>query len=368
MGLKYRRATLQEDAHRFRGTVLVTFVMVGVTVVAARADEAADRAYLHQVGLRGLSAYFVLDGETSLNKMLRRAGQLQKDVTDAQSRRSDTERQAALSNKLVVQYAQQRRALRQRLPRARSVRERNQIVTALNELGDRMTVLAAQGGESQPLKAAQVKAGQAEEEFVRQILAIRQLVDQVQGRYAKLAADTKVTAAIARVNAATGTRRRLGPSRTFLRNVRQLEKMEARVLSESIPLRAARSGLMFVTATVNDAQAIELAVDTGASIVLLPEETARKAGIRIPVSGPNLQLQMADGRTVAAAQTKIDSLRVGKFTATDVACAILPKAFGAAAPLLGQSFLRNFSYQIEPHSARLILTKVKVDGQVEKER
>jgi clan AA aspartic protease (TIGR02281 family) len=344
-----------------RCATLIATCAVSAGCAVAHADDAADRARLRDLGLRPLSAYYVLDGEVALNKIMRDVGQLQKELADAQLQRSDVERQAALSTQLVVQYAQQRRVLRQRLARARSVRERNQIVTALNELGDRITVLSAQGEASQSLKTARTTAGQAQEKFAQQVIAIRRLVDQLKNRYATLAADPQVGAVIARGNASTGKSRRLGPTPTLVRNERLLKKIEARVLSESIPLRASRSGLMFVTATINGKQAIELAVDTGASIVLLPEETARKAGIRIPASGPTLQLQMADGRSVAAAQTRIPSLRVGKFTVTDVACAILPKTLGSATPLLGQSFLRNFSYQIDPHSARLILTKVKTE-------
>ena len=54
-----------------------------------------------------------------------------------------------------------------------------------------------------------------------------------------------------------------------------------------------------------------------------------------------------DNRPVTAVKVVIPEVRVGKFTATNVACAVLPPQAGDVTPLLGQSFSKRFTYQID---------------------
>ena len=110
----------------------------------------------------------------------------------------------------------------------------------------------------------------------------------------------------------------------------------------------------------NGKYAEEMAIDTGASIIALPAKMARDAGLTPTADAPKVQLQMADGHTVEGRMIYAEKVRVGKFTAEHVECSVLPPEFSDAAPLLGLSFWRNFTFKIDNEKAKLTMSKVDV--------
>jgi clan AA aspartic protease (TIGR02281 family) len=238
------------------------------------------------------------------------------------------------------------------------VREKNQIASTMNELADRITLLSQQGGQTQVLEGARAAAGQAREQYAEHVLQLRGLYDQLAERYQQLASDSEVQAAMETLNQSQGRQRRLGPTVTFRRHGATLDRLEETVFSQSVDLRKGPGGLFYVVAYLNGRHAQEIAVDTGASIVTLPEKIARQAGVDIAEDAPSITLRVADGNSFEAKQATIDTLRVGQFQVEDVTCTIIPEQFSEAPPLLGQSFLRHFVYKIDPQSGSLMMTKV----------
>jgi hypothetical protein len=115
--------------------------------------------------------------------------------------------------------------------------------------------------------------------------------------------------------------------------------------------------------TVLEAKGLKRSVSNFA----LPEETdfnkqmrATEALKKKLADAPKVQLQMADGHTVVGQMVYADKVRVGKFTAEHVECAVLPAEFSEAAPLLGLSFWRNFIFKIDAEKAKLVMSKVDV--------
>ena len=129
------------------------------------------------------------------------------------------------------------------------------------------------------------------------------------------------------------------------------------MMLEAIPLRKVANTLM-VNAVINGKKTPEMVVDSGSSLILLPAKTANALSIPVPSDAETVRLQMADGREIAGKKFKLESVRVGKFEAQKVDCAVIGPEFAAAEPLLGMSFLGEFIFKIDADAGTLTLTKV----------
>ena len=111
---------------------------------------------------------------------------------------------------------------------------------------------------------------------------------------------------------------------------------------QSLALRAAANGHVFLTAEVNGAP-IRFIVDTGASWVSLTHADALRAGVG---GALNYSIPMATANGIAkAAPVTLREVRVGQFVVDEVAATVLPEERGIS--LLGQTFLKRLrSYEM----------------------
>ena len=116
------------------------------------------------------------------------------------------------------------------------------------------------------------------------------------------------------------------------------------MLSETVELRK-EGGIYWVDVTFNGKVTKPLAFDTGASSVVLPASLAAAIGLKPGKDDPTVRTQVADGSIVEAKRMTIPSVRVGKFTVQDVVCIVMPADKEDVSPLLGQTFLKNFTHQ-----------------------
>jgi predicted aspartyl protease len=75
-----------------------------------------------------------------------------------------------------------------------------------------------------------------------------------------------------------------------------------------------------------------------------------------PERGKPVRVQVADGTTSLARQVTMPVVRVGRFEARNVECTVLPIGAGEATPLLGQTFLGEYSYRIDAGERMLLLS------------
>ena len=235
----------------------------------------------------------------------------------------------------------------------------NRIVTQMNELGDRVVLLEKELQESSPAKPAHEAAAKSREAYVEALLQIRREINKLQERYADLAADPKVTAAIADYNQAHSKNLKLGPTISLAGNDRKLKKFEETVLSDSIDIRHSDGQLWEASVVINGKAPLMLDVDTGASLVSLSYKTAIAAGLTPSDTDPTIQLQMADGRIVDAKKVVATSIRVGKFEVEKVECAVMPANLPDAGSSLGQTFLKHFTYKIDTERSKMVMTRVE---------
>jgi clan AA aspartic protease (TIGR02281 family) len=171
-------------------------------------------------------------------------------------------------------------------------------------------------------------------------------------------AESERAEAIRRMNEAESKKTRLGPGTMFVSIGKKLEGLEAKVFSESIPLRRGDGNLWYVPVVFNGKSTQEMAIDTGASVVALSWETALSLGLSPPADSRTVYVQVADGSIVPCKQVFAETVRVGKFTVEKVECTVLPAGLRESTPLLGLSFFKNFSFQIDSGSGRLIMSQI----------
>ncbi len=343
--------------------VLLTAALLALVLcpLSGRADQASAEATLKEKGLKKVNTYFLLPGETALNKSMRDVGRHKRTVIKETKALRLEEKKVDAIKKTRILYLQQRRRINLLIDNTNSVSKRNKMITAFNELGSRIELIDAQLDGNKALKAARSKVNVARESYIEELLKMRRLYDSTKEKYAGLALDGDVKAAIAEVSKAVGKPHQLGPTRPFLRNDVALKKVEDTVLSEKITLQADENGALFVSAVFDGKYTQQLAVSTSSSMCMLPHDVAKKLGVDPPADAPTVTLELADGRLVEAKLIKIKQLRVGKFIVENVECGVMPAAFSKGHPALGQSFLRNFNYKIDSDAATLTMTKIETD-------
>jgi aspartyl protease family protein len=114
--------------------------------------------------------------------------------------------------------------------------------------------------------------------------------------------------------------------------------------SRSLTVRADRRGHFQVDARV-DGRRMDFLVDTGATVIAIPEREAARLGIHPARREYTAQIRTANG-TVHGAPTRLGMIEVGGLTVRDVEAVIMPdEALGQN--LLGMSFLlrlRRFEF------------------------
>jgi clan AA aspartic protease (TIGR02281 family) len=124
--------------------------------------------------------------------------------------------------------------------------------------------------------------------------------------------------------------------------------------SAEVAVTQSRDGSV-VMATVNEQTRGRFVVDTGAGRVTITEEFARRLKID-PDSLPEAEFTMADGHKTRGRIVVFRVLAVGDARAENIEAAIIPGKPGEQVDgLLGMSFLKHFSVNLDGGSGKLIL-------------
>jgi clan AA aspartic protease (TIGR02281 family) len=127
----------------------------------------------------------------------------------------------------------------------------------------------------------------------------------------------------------------------------------------SIPFEKGPSGIMFVQVFLNDVIKARMVFDTGASLVLISDELARRMA---PASSANpgerIRLKTAGGE-VDGRSFVIQKVDLGNAVRDNVRAAVSSQkqAFDDFDGLLGLSFLEGFQVTIDQQSQRILLRR-----------
>jgi aspartyl protease family protein len=330
----------------------------GAFCISVALASDAPEAVLKTKGLQRSGSTYVIKEEMDVQKKVKDAGKLYKQLSYAVMQQHAFTQGSANRKAVIHELTQERIFLSQQLRQVGSVAENNRVVAALSEVTDRLNLLREEDANPEVRERIQSQVPQQREAYVQAVLDLRQAVDAANAKYANLAADSDVKSALNELNKKSKTKFALGPSRSYLANVKLLEKTEASVLSETVELRK-DSGVFWVDVTFNGKVTKPMIFDTGASLTTLPASMAAQIGLRPSPSDQTIHCQIADGSVVEAKQMTVESMRVGKFTVKDIKCAVMPANKQDVPPLLGGSFHRLFTYKFSPESGKLVLTTVE---------
>jgi clan AA aspartic protease (TIGR02281 family) len=244
------------------------------------------------------------------------------------------------------------------LAQSNTVNRHNQLVAQSNQLADRLNLLNEEVADHDEPTAIEKEANKSREVYAERVLELREQYGRLQAKYTALAAEARVAQMIDAYNAAHERKLKLGPATALQSSERKLQKFEESVLSDAIDIRRGTSGLWEVSVVINGKEPQIIFLDTGASIVSLPYQTATAVGLKPSDTAPVQKFQVADGRTVEAKMVVADSIRVGKFVVEKVDVSVAPADLRDAPALLGQSFLKHFTYKIDTANSKLVMTKV----------
>jgi aspartyl protease family protein len=125
----------------------------------------------------------------------------------------------------------------------------------------------------------------------------------------------------------------------------------AAMAARPVQITRGQGGEFTLQARINSVSA-PMVVDTGATLVVLTQETARAAGLPLELLEYNVDLETAGGHTKAARLT-LDRLAIGHLVERSVPALIVPHG-QMKTNLLGMSFLdRLESFEVRPD--RLVL-------------
>jgi aspartyl protease family protein len=322
----------------------VAAVLVTAGALHAQASPAAaSDELLASKGLTKAGTTYVLEADAKLPEALRVIRAAKKKLEDNGRKRAAVQAQIKDAQNRLARLDRQFGDLNARYNAVNSTDEKNELAAAINALTSQMREgLRYIEGKEKELKAVI----DPKDDYVAAVLDLAPKMEAAAKRYAELAADESVTAAVAKINETARPKVRLGPTDQFAKELKPLLKMRESIESSAITLHTT-NGVPTVDVTLNGKVTEPMILDSGASLIALTPATAAKLGLKPGPDDRVLKLSLADGRVVEGRLMKLDSVRVGHFTVEDVECTILPADVKEADNLLGGSFLSNFVYRMD---------------------
>jgi aspartyl protease family protein len=342
------------------GTVSSWIAVTVVVACAAEAQEPSPDNVLKSHGLKRSGSTYILASETDVRTKITEAQRLFRQLGAALRQQREFEREAD-DAKVMIRGLMEERILRNQQLRSinpQDVVGHNQLVARINELNDQLRLLDARVTDPTFKQDIDKQAALRREAFLQAILDLRRIVDKTNAQYAEITRDGTIAKALAALPAKSKASFKLGPSREFLANVKLLDKAEQSILTEVVELRR-KGGVFEVDVTFNGKVTVPLVFDTGATFTTISSDLASRIGLQPRESDRPVELHVADGGVIKANLMTIPSMRVGRFTVDNVACAVMPPGKSEIPLLLGQSFHRHFTYKFTPESGQLVLSRVE---------
>lgn len=330
------------------------------------ARQAAAKAVLEKRGFRISSDGLQVPEELELKNGLRDLPPLKKAVLDADRKLEAARKQVDDNRAAVDKLIEANRQLNAQLAMIRptQVTLNNKLVAAIQANKAQIVLTQEQGKKlEKQVEAIHAETAQARATFLKAVGKLRTLVVDIVAKYEESAKEDDIVAAVAAMNEALPGIYVLGESRALAASIRELEKQQDQIDSDSVPLRPV-AGRLVVSAAINGKHNYDMIVDAGSSMVVLPLAIAGQCGIAVKESDPNAILTHADGKKVPGKVVTISSLQVGRFTAKDVQCVVLGIDALNAQPLLGKSFLEKFQYEIDAQKCTLTLIEVAPEAKL----
>ncbi len=340
---------------------LVLFAVVLATTSGASGPAGADPAKtLEDAGLTKVGVEYVIAEETEIIRARRDITTAQRELKSAEDDFRKAERKIAQAKHYIAALQNEIDELESRRLRADDRNEHARYVEAIREKQAEIEQAHAERQKFQDDQQAKIDDARAA--YIETMYTWVEKAKAVTDKYAELAKNEEVAQAIAVMAEQDKRKYKLGPSRRFASIQKELAKAAEEYQRGAVDLRK-EGNVMMIDVRINGKPIRSMILDTGASSMSLPYLFAKDLGIEPTEKDPIVKVQMADGELVDAWQIKLESVQVGEFVVKNVEALVLPESLHAAPALLGNSFLSNFTYEIDPERGKLILSRLKKEDE-----
>jgi clan AA aspartic protease (TIGR02281 family) len=356
----------------------VASLAVSILLLAVQtsiADESAAKAALAAKGIRASRTGLSLQEEGELNKAVNAATALKRKIPSNSSGSDSGEfGNPAEVQAEIAQLTEQNAELKQQLAqlnaapiayKAPAILKLNQEISANDNAINQLQQSSKQAAKANDETQKDVKA--AREAYFQAVFDARKMADRVIGQYAELSKDQEVVAAVKAWNEAAHTTHALKPSHGFDAAVKRLEVLEKKIPSQKISLKQ-EGTTYYASVAINGDVICDMLVDSAASALLLPHQTAIDAGVKVDDAAETTSFQGSDGSELQAHKAVLKSVRVGSFMARNVACGVLPASSKSTKAVLGKSFLGQFKGKVDSLSGELSLVRADAEGATHRRR
>ena len=338
---------------------MLLLAVCGLIATPSLADPAKT---LEDAGLTRTGLEYVIDAENEIIRARRDIQLAQKSLSAAEKDFRDAEKKIAKAQYYIAGLKKEAEELESRRLRADSQNQHARIVESIRAVLKQIE--AAQAERKKFEEEQQVKLDNAKAKYIATMVTWVDKASAVTETYAELAKKEEITKAITTLSEADKRRYVLGPSRRFQAIQRELAKAAEEYQRGAVDLRKeGPSGkTLMIDVRLNGKPIRSMILDTGASSISLPYTFAKDLGITVTDADPTVRLQMADGKIVDGKKITLESVQVGEFIVNDVEAVVLPEELHAAPALLGNSFLSNFTFEVDPDRGKLILSRLKKEN------
>ena len=180
-------------------------------------------------------------------------------------------------------------------------------------------------------------------------------VKQIEQRYDELSDDPLVGAALANLNSSPD---RLGPSRQFIRDCKQFDRLEDRLMSATVPA-IWKGEHCSLSAILNEKIAVPFHYWPGDKFTLVPQSALEQAGVAIDPNAPLVEFISNNGNQFFVChRIRPATIHIGRHMIKDSEVLVLspprPKVLG---PALGADVLVGFDVQPQRSQFRVLLKR-----------
>ncbi|MBX2851154.1 MAG: TIGR02281 family clan AA aspartic protease [Phycisphaeraceae bacterium] len=333
-------------------TLLLLLCAAALPAMTTLADPVKT---LEDAGLSRTGMEYVIPEETEIIRARTEIKKAQRALKDAEKDFRSAEKKIGKAQAYIAHLQREIEEMKDKVRRSDDQKEYARNMKAYDALV--ASIEKAQADRKEFEEKQQIKIDDAKAAYIATMVTWVQKAAAVQDKYDELAKNEDINNAIKTVSEQDKRKYVLGPSRSFQSINRELTKAAGEYQRGAVDLRKEHNTL-HIDVRINGKPIRSMILDTGASSVSLPFMFAKDLGINPGASDPVVQVQMADGKIVDAWKMTLESVQVGEFIVNDVEALVLPESLHAAPALLGNTFLGNFTFEVDPDRGKLILSRL----------
>jgi clan AA aspartic protease (TIGR02281 family) len=325
-------------------------------LAAESTAETTPEELLKSKGLSRVGVVYLVELESKLPDYLRTVRAAQRRLENHAARRTAIERDIETADAGIADWNQQVIYTDDKLSRTNK-----DDTVKYNTLVGQRNALRARVTEAERFKESRTKEltklGDSPDDYVALLIDLAEQMETASARYAELAADSDVKAAIAKLNVKGSPKVRLGPSSQFAEELPLVRKRRDKIKSSVITFRM-EGGVPTVNVTLNGSLTQPMTFDSGAAEVVLTWDVAQRLKLSPARGEPVIRLRVADGTIREAKVMVIKTVQLGPFKVENVECAVFPQSMKGGSNLLGGTFLKNFVVRMDLGAREIRLSQM----------